>query len=364
MNSDVVARRSLFVLLVGAMILLGAIVAPLGVALFSAAVLAVVIWPLCNRLSRLFRGRRALASGVLVAATVLTLIGPLLPLALFVVGEAINGVDYVSDTIKSEGVSGLVSKLPDPMADLARQVIKQLPGRSGAALEQQVAQQVRAQGGKAAAVMGAALSATGAFVFQLVMMLIALFFFLVHGHDAVEWLDKVSPLRTGQTRELLLEFKKVSYSVIMSTVITAAIQAAAALIGYYIARVPHPVFFGAMTFIIAFIPAVGAGSVALLAALLLFVTGHNYAALFLVIWGVTVVGLVDNLAKPLLMRSDLRMNGAIVFFALIGGIAAFGAIGLLVGPLTVALFLSVLRIYERDYSGKPSVIVPTPSERG
>jgi predicted PurR-regulated permease PerM len=135
----------------------------------------------------------------------------------------------------------------------------------------------------------------------------------------------------------------------MSTVVTAAIQAVAALGGYFIARVPHPIFFAGVTFFVAFIPAVGAGAVCLAAALLLYVTGHPYAALFLALWGLLVVGLVDNLAKPLLIKAGMEMRGAIVFFALVGGIGAFGAVGLLVGPLVVALFLALLRMYERDF---------------
>lgn len=160
-------------------------------------------------------------------------------------------------------------------------------------------------------------------------------------------------MRRGQSRELLTEFKKVSYAVIVSTVITSAVQAAAALVGYFIARVPNPVFFAGLTFFVAFIPAVGAASVCLAAAVLLFVTGHSYMALFLAIWGVTVVGLVDNVVKPYLVKSGMEMSGAVVFFAFIGGLAAFGTVGLLLGPLVVALFLVLLRIYQRDFKPKP-----------
>lgn len=358
MNTESIARRSLFILLLGAIALLTAVAAPLGVALFSATVLAAVLWPLCTRLTRWFRGRRKVAAGVLVFSSVVVLVGPLLWMSAFVVTEVTQGVDYVADTVRSEGVLGLIEKLPEPAAEAARYLVKQLPSKSGKTADQ-VAQQISAQTGKAAVVMGAALSATGAFLFQTIMMLIALFFFLLHGEEAVAWIDDVSPLRKGQTRELLSEFKKVAYAVIMSTLITAGIQAFAALIGYWIARVPHPVFFGATTFIIAFIPAVGAGGVALSAALLLLVTGHEYPALFLAIWAVTVVGLVDNLVKPLLIRGGVEMHGAIVFFSLIGGLSAFGAVGLLLGPLTVALFLTVLRMYQRDYLQHPVSITPT-----
>jgi predicted PurR-regulated permease PerM len=163
-------------------------------------------------------------------------------------------------------------------------------------------------------------------------------------------LDTVAPLAPGQTLELLEGFKNVSYAVIVSTLITSGIQAAAALIGFYIASVPSPIFFAAVTFFAAFIPAIGAAVISLIAALLLLATGHPYMAAFLAIWGIVVVGLVDNLVKPLLIKRGMEIHAAVVFFSLLGGLAAFGAIGLLLGPLVVAMFLSLLRMYHRDYT--------------
>jgi predicted PurR-regulated permease PerM len=216
-------------------------------------------------------------------------------------------------------------------------------------LGQLVEKHLSAQGPKAASAVGTALIATGSLLFELAMMLIALFFLLVSGDELLAWLDGVLPLRPRQTRELLTDFKKVSYAVIVSTIITAAVQAVVALIGYFIAGVPHPIFFGIVTFFVAIIPAIGAASVCLFAALILVVTGHPYMALFLAAWGVIVVGLIDNVVKPYLIKDDVDMGGAVVFFALVGGISAFGMVGLVVGPLAVAAFLSLLRMYQRDF---------------
>jgi predicted PurR-regulated permease PerM len=104
-----------------------------------------------------------------------------------------------------------------------------------------------------------------------------------------------------------------------------------------------------LTFGVAFVPAVGAASVVQVAALLLLMTGHPYAALFLSLWGFLVVAVVDNIAKPLLIKQDIELSAAVVFFALLGGLAAFGAVGLLIGPLSVSLFLALLRMYRRDF---------------
>ena len=209
---------------------------------------------------------------------------------------------------------------------------------------------------KVAAALGGALAATWSVVFDTIMMLIALFFFLVQGQELVAWLDRVLPLRPGQTQELLQEFKRTSYAVVVSTMVTAAVQALAALIGYLIARVPHPIFFAGLTFFGALIPAIGAAGFALLAAGILLLTGHPYMALFLAIWAVTVVALVDNVVKPILLRGGMNMPGAVVFFALIGGLGAFGPIGLVLGPLTIAFFVALLRMYQTEHA--PKVIMP------
>jgi predicted PurR-regulated permease PerM len=73
------------------------------------------------------------------------------------------------------------------------------------------------------------------------------------------------------------------------------------------------------------------------------------AAIILAAWGILVVGLSDNVIKPILAKRGMHMHGVIVFFSLLGGLSVFGPIGLLLGPLSVAFFLAVLRIYERDY---------------
>jgi predicted PurR-regulated permease PerM len=345
---DLAARRFLSVLLLAALLLVGAVVWPLASALFLAAVLAVVLAPLQARLAKWLRGRPNLAAGILVLAVLLLLVVPLLAMSAVVVREATDGARFILDTVRSEGMSGLVQLLPVPLADYATRALGHLGD-----ISKTIEAQLNAQGARAASALGAALLATGTLLFELAMMAIALFFLLVGGNALIAWIDGVTPLRRGQTRELLAEFKKVSYAVIVSSLITAGVQAAAALAGYLIASVPHPVFFAGVTFFFALIPMIGAASVCLFAALILLVTGHPYMAIFLAAWGVLAVGLVDNVVKPYLIKGEMEMHGAVVFFALLGGLGAFGVIGLLIGPLAVAMLLSLLRIYRRDYMAAP-----------
>ena len=101
-------------------------------------------------------------------------------------------------------------------------------------------------------------------------------------------------------------------------------------------------------FFLALVPAVGAVAVILCAAALLFVTAHPTAALFLGAWA-ALVGLVDHLVKPYLIRGSLAIHGGAVFFALLGGLEAIGPVDLLAGSLILAFFLAVVRITQREY---------------
>jgi predicted PurR-regulated permease PerM len=395
------------VLLLLATVLLALVARPIATALFLAAVLAGIVWPAHLWLAARLWRRRSLSAILFVVGVVAVVVGPLVAFSAFALEEGAAGVRLLTDTLHSEGTGGLVRHLPRPLQKLAHEALGQAPGpapgmapsgrESGGqpgparvqgspatggpasapakgpaeplegtgtspgnqrqALAARLQEQVTARGGKAASLVGSTLSAMGSLVFQAAMMLVALYFFLVEGDDLVRWLDRVSPLRPGQTQELLSEFKRVSFAVVVSTVITSAVQAMAALAGYLVFRVPHPVFFAGVTFFVAFIPAIGAGAVCVAAAALLLMTGHPYSALFLALWGVLVVGLVDNLIKPFLIKAGMEMQGAVVFFALIGGLGAFGGVGLLIGPLVVSLFLALLRMYERDdpAEGEPGV---------
>jgi predicted PurR-regulated permease PerM len=307
------ARRTFVILIVLSLVLLWMTVRPLAEALFFACVLAGTLYPIHRWLSKRLRGRQQISSGLLCAAVVFALVAPFGGLAAFAVKESIDAGRFIASTVQSEGVKGLLDELPGPVRKLADEGLRRFP------LEEQdldaaVQQQASAQGGKAARAVTGALAATGSFMFQAALMTVALFFLLVDGPRLVAWLEDVSPLEAGQTTELLIEFRKVTGAVLVSSLATAGVQALAAMLGFLITGVPHPLFFTTVTFFVSFIPAVGAGGMCLGAALLLLGMGKTWMALFLAVWGVLVVGTVDNVIKPLhaharrhrVLRADRR----------------------------------------------------------
>ncbi|MBK8592567.1 MAG: AI-2E family transporter [Sandaracinaceae bacterium] len=346
MSSEVPPPRFFLLLMVTFTVLLGMVLRPMASELVLAAVLATALWPLQAWLvRRLHTKRHGLVAGLILLVLVLLLIGPLWGLAALVIRDGSDGLRFVLQTLHGEGVARMVASLPESARDLVQLGLEQLP-----ATTDELMATLGTSGNQTARVVGAAVVGTGSFLFHTGLMLVALYFFLTHGEELVHWLDSISPLGRGQTRELLVSFKQVSVAVIVSSLATSTVQALAALIGFLIARVPSPIFFVSLAFVAAFIPAIGAATVSMVAALFLLVTGHPYMALFLAIWSVFVVGLVDNLIKPILIKRGVEIHAGVVFFALLGGLAAFGPIGLLLGPLVVAMFLALLRMYQRDYS--------------
>jgi predicted PurR-regulated permease PerM len=203
-------------------------------------------------------------------------------------------------------------------------------------------------------------SATAQGIVEAVFLVIAFYFFLLDGRRLVGWLADISPA-PDDTRALAAKLRSTSRSVLASLFLTALVQGAAATAGYLIAGVPNPIFFGLLTFLAAFIPSVGTTIVALPLAGLVLALGHPWSALFLASWALLVVGLIDNVVKPLLIKEGVRLDGAVLFFALIGGLALFGAVGLLVGPLAVASFVAV--VSRRPTSGEPTPS-PAPERAG
>ncbi len=344
--SDQHARRLLVFLLVVAVALAALIVKPFWEALFLAAVLAAALRPVMDWLSRKFRGRRGAAAGAITVAVLVVVLLPLAGLGAILVGQVADGVQWLRETIRSEGVWGLIERLPGPAQHAAKELLEAVPQ------QQQQLQTLAGQGGQAAAAVGGVLAATGTALFQTVMLLIALFFFLTDGARLVAWMERYVPLRPGQFRLLVDDFRQTSVSVLFASLGTAAIQTATALVGYLIARAPNIVFLLLATFVLALVPAVGGSVMVITVGLLLLATGKTLAGTFLIIWGAAVVSISDNIARPYLLKGGMELHGGLVFFALLGGLATFGGIGLLVGPLVLTFLVAALKLYRREFGAQ------------
>lgn len=343
------------VLLALSLVVLLSVGVPLWEPLLLAAVLASALGGLHRRLAALLRGKRGLAAWILVLGVVLLLLLPVTAVAVIGVQQASAAIEFVRDAIAKGRLPRLADELPGSVGRFVRDGLAHFPEH----LEKLKAAAVGEQGVATAAALGGALSAGGRMLLKAFLMLIALYFLLVDGHRLRDFIVESLPLREGQAARLVHDFAVTSTSVLGSMLVSAVSQGTAATIGFFIARVPQPFFFGLLTFFMSFIPSVGTGAVGLPIAAILLLTGHNVAGLFLIGWTLLVVGLIDNLFKPLFIKGKVQIHGAVIFFSLLGGLSLLGPVGLLVGPLAVSFFLAMVRM--RTPSGIVLAHSPTPA---
>jgi predicted PurR-regulated permease PerM len=335
-------RFVLYLLAAIAVGMVALMIAPFAATLLVAAVLAGALYPWNERLAAALRGRRRVAAGLMTLGVLLAILLPVGYLTVVALKQVGAGIEWVKGAVQSEGLTGIVSALPDPLADLARRALAELPDDLSR-LESLAAE----QSGRAARVLGGFISATGVLVLKTFLSLIAFFFLLVDGPRLVRWLDEVVPLQRGQVAELLSDFRRATAAVLFSTMATAVVQSLVAYLGYLVTQVPHATFFAFVTFLIALVPALGAAPVVVGVGILQLSTGSRLAGVVLLLWAVPV-SLIDNLVRPVLLRRGLAVHPVVIFFTLLGGLAAFGPIGFLLGPLSVAFLLAVIRMFRRD----------------
>jgi predicted PurR-regulated permease PerM len=330
--------RSIFhlTLVCASVALLLAVLFPFWKPLLAAAVLAATLSPLHERLSTRLRGRRALAGALLTVALIVLVLVPLAWIVSVAVRETLAGIDFVRGELQSRGPEGFLERLPGWLAGPARAAMSDFSSSA-----KEIAAWLAQRGEATAAAVSTAVGATARVVISGLFLLIAFYFLLLDGGRLLEWLAATSPA-PDEARIVAQRLARGARSVLSSIFISALAQAATATAGYLVGRVPHAVFFGLVTFVAAFIPSGGSSLVTLPVALLMVALGHPWAALFLALWGLFVVGLIDNVLRPLLIKGGgVQLDAAVLFFALVGGLAMFGAVGVIVGPLAVVLFVTL-----------------------
>ena len=181
-------------------------------------------------------------------------------------------------------------------------------------------------------------------VFQTFIMLFALFFLFRDGEKFRSYVVALSPLANEYDERILKRVETAISSVVKGKLLIVFIQGILASIGFFVLGVPNPVLWGALTSLAALIPAVGVALVFVPLAIYLFATGGAGAALSLVVFGV-VVGSIDNFLGPVLYEKGLLMHPLFILLSVLGGIALFGPIGFLAGPVVLSLLLALLDIY-------------------
>jgi len=182
-------------------------------------------------------------------------------------------------------------------------------------------------------------------VVDFILMILSLFFFFTDGVTFLEKIENYMPFSRRQKERLVKQIKDIVISTIYGGVTVAVVQGIIGGIAFSILGISLPVMWGFAMFFCSFIPLVGTFIIWGPAALYLMLKGTLLKGIILLIIGIAGISSVDNILRPLIIRGRLKMPTLAIFFSILGGIKVFGFIGFIMGPLVLALFISIVEIY-------------------
>jgi predicted PurR-regulated permease PerM len=311
-----------------------------------AAVLAFILYPVHEGLTRRLRDRRSLSAGILTVLTPIFVLAPLSVLGVVFAGQVARLLAYwkdhrlVSYTDVLDRLSGvplignLVNWARENASVSATQVQEWLTNGVESVL-------------KTAATMGGdvALGVFGTLI-GFFMMLFMLFFFLRDGRTMVEKLTRLVPAERAGREQLLKYLGEVTRAVVFGSAATAVLQGVIAGIGFAIVRLPGAVVWGVLATIAAFLPA-GSSIVLIPAVLYLAIIGRWGAAIFLACW-IALLWIAENLLRPLITAHHAEVSTLALFVGAIGGAAAWGILGLVLGPVLLSFVVALVKFAERQ----------------
>lgn len=192
-------------------------------------------------------------------------------------------------------------------------------------------------------------------ILNMAITLFATFYFLRDGEKFMKLITKIAPMKLHHQEQLLSQLKETIKALVYGTIIVAFIQGLLAMLGFFVFGVPNPVWWGFVTMFFALIPFVGAWLVWLPASIYLFVTGHithqnplMWKAVGLAAFGLLIISQIDNLIKPLLVGGKAKVHPLLIFIGVLGGLLLFGFLGIIIGPIILAMLQKIIEIYAKE----------------
>jgi predicted PurR-regulated permease PerM len=208
-----------------------------------------------------------------------------------------------------------------------------------------LAQGVQKQAGFLAERLGTVLRNIAAFIFDLFVMIFAMFYFFRDGDHIIRVVRNILPFDAEHRERLMTQTRDLISASVTTSLILAAIQGAIGGLGFVLVKLPAPLFWGVAMAFFSLVPVVGSGLIFVPAALWLGFTGNWGRAILLLAICAGVSAIVDNVLRPLLLGGRSELSGLVIFISVVGGVGMFGMLGLVLGPVLVATAAGVLAVY-------------------
>lgn len=320
-------------------------------AVFWATILAILFRPMQRRLTDRMRGRRNLAALCSVVVIVLMVILPVALLASMLIQEGRDLYQRIGsgDMDLASYFEQIVNVLPQPLQNL----LARFGLTDFSSVQRQLAQMGEEGGQFLASRMFSLGQGTFQFIISFFVMLYLLFFLLRDGPRLAEQVRRAIPLGEPYKQHLLARFTAVVRATVKGNVLVALVQGALGGVIFWILGLEGALLWGAVMAVLSLLPAVGAGLIWGPVAIYYLTTGEFVPALILTAYGVIVIGLADNLLRPILVGKSVKLPDYVILIATIGGLVLFGINGFVIGPMIAALFISAWSLFAdaREHQG-------------
>ena len=317
-----------------------------------AAFLAFVLYPLNLRLRRRFS--RGLAAGILTFLAPIVILLPLSGLSLDFVAQISTLLQKLQKSAAALDIKSLSDLQQFPWIARANGWLEVHTGISAEQIQTWLVSGTREVLQRAASWGGSIFLGALGSLFAFAIMLFLLFFFLRDGDAMVARGRRLIPLDEIRKERLFRQLSGVARAIVIGTSVTALLQGILVGIGFTIASLPSPVVFGVLAALLSMLPVGGTAFVWGPAAIWLFFDGRWGFGIFMLAWGI-LLGALDNVLRPLLISGRAKISALAVFIGVLGGIPAFGTIGVIAGPVVLCLALALIEFAEEGRAQRPVV---------
>lgn len=346
MSRQVVEYRAFIIVLGLITLAFLTILQPFWSSIFWACVMTLLFFPLQRRLRDRLNGRESLAALLTLLAGVFLVVIPVTVIAFAFVAEGAQLYELIENREINpeqfiERIGSAVPVLPDLLQRLDIDVsnIRSYLSDSAIALSRLLSQEAISFGRN-----------TVSFTVGLVLMLYLTFFLLRDGDKMMGWLGTAVPLENERRQLLFRKFTEVVRATVKGNLVVALVQGALGGLIFWILGITAPVLWAVVMAFLSLVPAVGAALVWVPVAIYLFATGDILQGSILVAYGAIIIGLADNVLRPILVGRDTKLPDYIVLFSTLGGISLLGINGFVIGPLIAALFISFWSTFSQDFN--------------
>jgi predicted PurR-regulated permease PerM len=344
--------RALLMLLIAVSLGFGWILLPFYGTILWGAIIALLFTPLYRWCLPRLRRRRTLAALLTLLIVVVMVIFPFALVTAALAQEAGTVYQRVQSGAWNPAVylQGLFDALPNWLTGL----LGSLGFTDFAALQRKLVV-VLTQGSQLIAAQALSIGFdTFDFVARLFIMLYLAFFLIRDGDAVLRAVRRAIPLAPEHQRELAEKFVTVTRATVKGNLLVALIQGLLGGVAFWFLGVQSALLWAVLMAVLSLLPAVGAALVWAPVALYFFASGAIWQSVALTAYGVLVIGLVDNVLRPVLVGQETRMPDYLVMISTLGGLAVFGINGFVLGPVIAALFIAVWHIYSAAGDGIPS----------